>query len=383
MTHMNTRRTFNWINSIAIAVAVVPAMWMARAAPACDQYNEPMVSEAQFASFHDEQDHMVSRVFVERRNSDGAGDVRAHEIKVEIDNGTPGVWIDGEKIPADRLRHETGRIIVLDQDGNEIQSVRIWPDADSDAAMLWHDFHFGADDEAIAGGFGQHMGFAGEPPAVMLGVYMEAPGEALQRHLKFEPDQATIITGVFEGLSADGAGLEEYDIIVAINGDENAGPAQIHAGLRERQPGDRLSLTVIHRGERRTIDVELQAFDAQRMHAAKLHGRATDAGVQRMRLFLHPLDDDRHDAVFVAPEIDGLNMDAREIERIVHEAMRDAMRRTGDKHISADELHERLDAGRAGLDRHMEMLQRRMEELQQMLHRMEEHLKERDDPNDD
>ena len=68
----------------------------------------------------------------------------------------------------------------------------------------------------------------------MLGLTMTEPGAALRKHLRLEAGEASMITSVLEGFPAYQAGLEEYDVIVEIEGAENADPGSIREALMER-----------------------------------------------------------------------------------------------------------------------------------------------------
>ena len=109
-----------------------------------------------------------------------------------------------------------------------------------------------------------------EHPKVMLGVQLAPPGEALEIHLRLDPDSATMISRVYEGLAADEAGLAEYDIIVAINGNTPANHGSIREVLSEQDPGDEVTLTIIHEGKKRKVNVQLQEYKAEQLHELQL-----------------------------------------------------------------------------------------------------------------
>ncbi len=52
----------------------------------------------------------------------------------------------------------------------------------------------------------------------MIGVHLGDPGKALRKHLRLEPGEGTMISGLYKGLAADKAGLQQYDIIIAVDG---------------------------------------------------------------------------------------------------------------------------------------------------------------------
>jgi hypothetical protein len=81
-----------------------------------------------------------------------------------------------------------------------------------------------------------------------------------------------MLTGVYEGLPAFEAGLVEYDIITEVNGKAPADPATIRKLLAESEPGQALKFTVISKGQKKPIQLQLAAFDKEQMSKAKLHG---------------------------------------------------------------------------------------------------------------
>jgi hypothetical protein len=71
------------------------------------------------------------------------------------------------------------------------------------------------------------------------------------------PEGGARITRVVDESPADESGLQRGDIVVAIGGDVVRGPGALTKKIREREPGDRVTLTVIRDGDRVKLDVEL------------------------------------------------------------------------------------------------------------------------------
>lgn len=65
------------------------------------------------------------------------------------------------------------------------------------------------------------------------------------------------VTDVIDGSPAAEAGLEEGDIVVAFDGAVIRGPVGLTERIHGRDPGDRVSITVLRDGRRERIDVEL------------------------------------------------------------------------------------------------------------------------------
>ena len=204
---------------------------------------------------------------------------KSHTVSIQNIDGKITVKVNGKRIPADRIKHEDGRVIIFDEDGKEIAFGNIWiGDNDEHRIMPWvMRFHNADGMEVIADSmrlfFDTDVAFDGsifEHPKVMLGIQLAPPGEALEIHLRLDPDSATMISQVYEGLAADEAGLEKYDIIVAINGDTPADQKGIREVLSDQEPGDEITLTIIHEGKKRKVNVQLQAYSAEQLHGLQL-----------------------------------------------------------------------------------------------------------------
>ena len=267
---MNTKTTHFRLAGSLVAVAAITALCSTTLAASSD-------------------DKKTRRSFVFSTTGDpGQSHSESHSIAVQNIDGKITVKVNGKDIPADRIKHEGGRVIILEEGGKEMALGNIWiGDDDEHGIMPWvmrfHDAN-GNDEIADSMRFLFDHDFDGnsfEHPKVMLGVQLAPPGEALEIHLRLDPDSATMISRVYEGLAADEAGLEKYDIIVAINGDTNADQGSIRGVLSDQEPGDDITLTIIHEGKKRKVNVELQAYSAPQLHGLQLG----DGG-----MFLIPFD---------------------------------------------------------------------------------------------
>ncbi len=101
----------------------------------------------------------------------------------------------------------------------------------------------------------------GGPPRAVLGVGIE------------DDDQGVRVVGVTPGGGADEAGVETGDIITAMDGAvltaDNGSPSEVLiAQMRNVDPGDTVTLTVLRDGESRELDV---AASAPRWGNASIH----------------------------------------------------------------------------------------------------------------
>jgi hypothetical protein len=200
-----------------------------------------------------------------------------HTIEVRIDDDDITVKVDGKEVPADRIKKQGGRIIILDEDGGEIESIRIGAGGDEDLFWnYWVQRDVPEDAKLVTV----------DEPKVMIGIHLDEPDDALRCHLKLEPGTTTLIKALHKGLPAEQAGLGEFDVITKIDGKAPADPASLRAALAEKEPGDVIRLRVIHEGTPTVVRVTLAPYDAQAMAEAELIGQAPAAQVAPELFFL-------------------------------------------------------------------------------------------------
>ena len=103
------------------------------------------------------------------------------------------------------------------------------------------------------------------PPPVMLGVTMEQPGKALVKHMGINPARSTLLIDVIPGLPAAKAGVEDHDLVIAVDGSQDASPADIRRKLRSMKAGDRITFTIRRGSESKTVTLAATAWQAEHM----------------------------------------------------------------------------------------------------------------------
>jgi len=83
-----------------------------------------------------------------------------------------------------------------------------------------------------------------EHPPVMLGIRFEEPGEALVKHLGSDVNGCALVVSVMPSGPGYRAGIEDFDIVTAVNGKAPATPLAIRAALQQTSPGQSITLTV-------------------------------------------------------------------------------------------------------------------------------------------
>ncbi|VAX42789.1 hypothetical protein MNBD_PLANCTO03-1325 [hydrothermal vent metagenome] len=203
-----------------------------------------------------------------------------HEYKVEIKGDNIKAWVDGDRVPKKRLKVTDEAIRILDDEGNTV--------AEFARMVGTHRGHFGGDVDSWIMLQGQHKGddgpifwddddedhvwgnvrmFMGEPdfdhPPVMLGITMGEVDEDLAEDLDLDFDEGIVINSVIEGLPADEAGLREGDVIIEIEGESPVDAELLLEYLSESEPGDELEVVILRRGKERTVEIELEPYDAE------------------------------------------------------------------------------------------------------------------------
>lgn len=156
--------------------------------------------------------------------------------------------VNGLRLSPDRVVRSDNQVILLDDAGKEMKVITLAPRVQELATLPGVNVHY--DDANI------------QRPPVMLGVLLESPGDALRAHLDL-PEHALILENVMEGLPADEAGLEQWDIVVEVNGESLDDEEALHHTLMESEPGDEVDLVVIRHGKERKVSVSLAAYDAE------------------------------------------------------------------------------------------------------------------------
>lgn len=210
-------------------------------------------------------------------------------ISIQRENGQlTRVEYNGKNIPLDRVKERDGKLKILDENGKVVYEMSVdvsTPGTPRSPALLRV-----PGDAAerktlrLRGVEDSHPtmkrlvevrpdGAATEvaPPKVMIGIQMAQPDRSIAGHFGFKEGEATMISGVYEGLPASKAGLAPYDLIVAVDGKSPAGQDTIRERIGGKDDGDTVTLTVIQRGQRRELTLKLKKYDQETLSGAKLN----------------------------------------------------------------------------------------------------------------
>lgn len=212
-------------------------------------------------------------------------------VKIEMKNGVvTHAEIDGKTIPDNRIERD-GDTIRLKGDNGEtlyehsmsMPDVPDVPDIASFAPMAPRALTLGKPGRGAfaisskSNPFAYASGQPATPPPVMVGIQMATPDSSLRGHLGLKEGSCTMLSAVHEGLPASKAGLSPYDIIVSIDGKDDASPDAIRAALKDRKAGDTVKLGVIQKGVRKDVTLTVDAYDRKRLDEAKVNAIAGNA----------------------------------------------------------------------------------------------------------
>ena len=95
-----------------------------------------------------------------------------------------------------------------------------------------------------------------------LGVQLQALNDDLKEAMDMKDDvEGVLIAEVLDDSPADEAGLEDGDVVTAVDGEEMESVTDLVAAIRNHSPGDEVRVDVIRDGRRRTFEVELGESD--------------------------------------------------------------------------------------------------------------------------
>jgi len=188
-------------------------------------------------------------------------DGKAHrwELRAFKDNRIE-VFMDGQPVPADHVVRKGNHVAVVDESGKVIERLDMPPN--------WTPQH--GDPTAAPAGYRLADGTPLTPPKAMLGGRLEAVPAGTLAHMHVEHTEATgtkctYVANVIPDLPLAKAGIMAHDVIVMVNGSNDASPEAIRAIVRAAAPGDTVTFTVVRAGQLRDAFVTLAAWEPKHM----------------------------------------------------------------------------------------------------------------------
>jgi len=266
-------------------------------------------------------------------------------VAIEMQNDeVVSATIDGEPVPKNRIKVDEDKVTIFDENGDVIFEMNR-----SGRGNAWiigpNQRLFAPNMQGLRGLQGELLAPA-EPPPVMLGVSLAEPDRGLRRHFGLEEGKATMLAAVYDDLPAAKAGLKPFDIIVSINGDDDAGQDKVREALRDAKAGNTITFGVIQNGQRKEVKVALEAYDDKRLADAARKYREEHGDDQDVFRFGAPFGEGQFR--FFAPDMDPDEFSRRMNERLGDE-LRERFRRLE---------REQADRARELLEQHYRMRQR-------------------------
>jgi len=189
-------------------------------------------------------------------------DGQAHRYELRAYGTDIEVFMDGEAVPAERVKVSGQVVTVLNADGKAVERLHLpqhWTEdaqrAATPSATDPFDFRDVAGNKLV-------------PPKVMLGGRLVEPDPSVVKHLAdrgVRRDRVSVVTNVIPGLPLAQAGVENHDIVLAVNEVPDADPESIRAVIRTMKPGETIDLRVLRGVEVLDFRVVAAAWEAKHM----------------------------------------------------------------------------------------------------------------------
>ena len=108
----------------------------------------------------------------------------------------------------------------------------------------------------------------GEVRRGMLGIYMEEIDSDLSATLDLESRKGVLVEQVLADTPAEEAGLQTYDVILAVDDVPTDRPAALKSYIAHQPPGTEVALTVLREGRERTLKARLAPLDPKALARA-------------------------------------------------------------------------------------------------------------------
>ena len=120
---------------------------------------------------------------------------------------------------------------------------------------------------------------AGETPThAQLGVSLSTVNDQMAGSYNLPAESGAYVASVAQGSGAEAAGLQEGDIITALNGEKVEGASDLMLAVRGEKPGDTVTLTVNRNGQEQEISVTLGDDAASQKAAAEAKKQLPEQG---------------------------------------------------------------------------------------------------------
>jgi hypothetical protein len=194
-----------------------------------------------------------------------------YEIRIKNDDVI--AKLNGKRVPDDRIRLSDSTVELLDESGNVVATMDTNPrigiagvPAVPSVAGTWSitppDAPAPLGPLSVAG-----IMVDNDPPKVMVGINMSDVDPTLREHFGLDEDAGFVVDNVVDDLPAAKAGIKARDIIISIDG-TNVTNATLRDVLKEKDPGQKVKVRILRKGEQKDVSMELEAYDASKLGIA-------------------------------------------------------------------------------------------------------------------
>jgi len=121
----------------------------------------------------------------------------------------------------------------------------------------------------MAEGIIQQLKEGGSVTRGWLGVGIQSLTPELAEYYGLDDKEGVLVTKVFEGDPADKGGIEPYDVIITIDGQNVSSGRELSRMIANMPVGKKTDITVIRKGKKKTLKVELAKRDDDEMISQK------------------------------------------------------------------------------------------------------------------
>lgn len=269
---MNRSNPFARLNTAALTAALIAAAAGATAFAQPSDTAEKQLEGSFDQPLAGDEGGSQSTTVMEVRDDSGS-------YKLEMSGKKIKAWHDGKAVPKDRIRRIKDKVELLDKEGNVLHTFKTGGQGAPGAIEIPGAGRFFFREGTPAPQGGPATPQPPQPPGgiviqnappVMLGITMSDPDEGVLDEINEgregdKVERGIVVDRVVEGLPAAKAGLEEGDVIIAVGGERGVDQESLRDMLRERKPGDELTLKIFRDGKSKDIAIKLEKFDAARL----------------------------------------------------------------------------------------------------------------------
>ena len=244
------------------------------------------MASAQFKIEHSVKSESAPEAKTEHRVMIIQSDDDEHTYEVKIVNGEISVaQLDGKDINKNKVKIDGQVVIFIGEDGKTIHELKlpelhqlheykenkhnklVWKSAERGGVVHSGDHEFvidiAGDHEMIQADFVFEKSDFIEPK-VMLGINLGEPSSILRKHLRLKDGMhAILVEKVIKGLPAALGGVQDFDVIISIDGSDDASGQLLGKILSEKDAGDSMKLVLIRGGEKVKVRVKLVEYNAE------------------------------------------------------------------------------------------------------------------------